>query len=149
MAKTKSPPSRSTIIDTPDGVRRSPCGKSKTVPGGEKVDGRKKVSSSKAKTSPSTQTKMKARNPVGDEETAGGKRKSPVGDKDSAKKKEPPAKRGAKVVRQTKSTGRNTPPVEVTEHDVLLKPVRKESNDDHVDEGDNDDSNNHSDAWQQ
>jgi hypothetical protein len=40
------------------------------VPGGEKVDGRKKVSSSKAETSLSTQPKKKARIPVGDEETA-------------------------------------------------------------------------------
>jgi len=107
------------------------------------------VSSSKAETSLSTQPKKKARIPVGDEETAGAKRKEPVGDMEPAKEKERPAKRLPNVVRQTKGTGRNTPPVEVTEHDVLLKPVRKESNDDHVDEGDNDDSNNHSDAWQQ
>ena len=143
---TKSPPSCSTIIGKPDGVRRSPCGKSKTVPGGEKVDGRKKVSCSKAKTSLSTQAKTKVRNPVGDEETAGGKRKKPVGDKEPAKEKEPSAKRRPNVVRRTKDTGRNTPPVEETEHDVLLTPVRKECNDVNVDKGENDNSNDHSDG---
>ena len=142
MAKSKSIPARNNIIGTPDGVRRSPRGKSKTVPGGEKEDGRKKASNKTRTVDPNKTTK--ARKPVGDEEMVRGKRKKPVGDKEpAARGKEPPAKRRPNIVRRTKGTGRNTPPVEVTEYDVLLTPEREERDDNNVDEGEDDDSNDH------
>jgi hypothetical protein len=54
--------------------------------------------------------------------------------------------RTALRLQQTMGTGRNTPPVEETEHDGLLTPIRNESDDDNVDKGDNDASNDHSDG---